>query len=94
MNQCTLTELSKKQVINLCDGKILGHVGDLVLDLCDGKICAIVVLENCGFGFKKGREAVVSWCAIKKIGEDALLVDANDFVQESCSGKNGRKGIF
>lgn len=93
MNQCTLAELSKKQVINLCDGKILGHAEDLVFDLCDGRICAIVVPENCGFGFKKGRETVVPWCKIQKIGEDTILVDAKELPPDAQSEK-GKKGFF
>ncbi|MBQ9120822.1 MAG: YlmC/YmxH family sporulation protein [Clostridia bacterium] len=91
MNQCTLEQLSKKQVVNLCDGKLLGHVEDLVFDLCDGKICAIIVPGNCGFSFKKGRELVIPWAQIQKIGEDTILVDARELPPDPPPGKRGRK---
>ena len=94
MNQSTLSELSKKQVINLCDGKNLGHTQDLVIDLCDGKICAIIVPESCGFGLRKGKETVVPWYKIQKIGEDTILVDAGDLLTEPRTEKRGRKGTW
>ncbi|MBO5111300.1 MAG: YlmC/YmxH family sporulation protein [Clostridia bacterium] len=90
MNQCTLGELSKKQVINLCDGKLLGYAEDVVIDLCDGKICAILVPEDCGFSFKKGRELRIAWQQIQKIGEDTILVDVHELPPFN-SGKKGRK---
>ena len=93
MDQCTLEELSKKQVVNLCDGKLLGHTEDLVLDLCEGKVCALVVPENCGFSIKKGRDIVIPWAQIQKIGEDAILVDVRELPPDPPHGKKGRKGL-
>ena len=83
MHATTLTEFSKKQVVNLCDGKLLGHVEDLVFDPCDGKLCAIVVPGSCGFSFRRGRDLRIPWCQIEKIGEDTILVDARELPPES-----------
>jgi len=92
MSTTTLNELSKKQVVSLCDGRILGHVGDLVFDLCDGRICAIVV-PDCSVRFwKRGGEEVIPWCRIQRIGEDAILVDTDGLAAGAeRKGKNPRE---
>ena len=89
MNKNTLHELSKKQVVSLCDGRLLGYVGDLVFDLCDGRICAIVV-PACNVPFwRRGGEEVIPWCRIQKIGEDAILVNTDGL--SSANSEKRRK---
>ena len=38
-----MSELKKREVINVCDCRRLGFVGDLDIDPCSGKILAIIV---------------------------------------------------
>lgn len=67
-------KLRQKEVINVCDGKSLGFICDLLLDCC-GCIEAIVVPGCSGvFNFFKNNEYVIPWKCIDKIGDDVILV--------------------
>ena len=47
-----MSELKKREVINVCDCRRLGFVGDLDIDPCSGKILAIIVPgPGCVCGF-------------------------------------------
>ncbi len=87
-----MTSLTEKQVINLCDGKILGYIIDFKLDICSGRLTAIVLPGESGFfGFKKCTDIVIPWEKICKIGKDAIIVDigilpCNDD-EKKCSKK-------
>ena len=41
-------QLRKKEVINVCEGRSLGYICDLIFDECKGHIHAIVVPGSCG----------------------------------------------
>ncbi|MBE5781308.1 MAG: YlmC/YmxH family sporulation protein [Clostridiales bacterium] len=70
--------LREKQVINICDGKCIGHVFDLVLDCHCGAVCALVV-PGCSrlrsYLFGGGEDVVIPWNKVVKIGEDVILVE-------------------
>lgn len=71
-----MSELKKREVINVCDCRRLGFVGDLDIDPCSGKILAIIVPgPGCVCGFL-GREKdfVVPFDDICQIGDDIILV--------------------
>ena len=56
-----LCELKCKEVINVCDGKRLGFIVDLLIDECNGHIHAIVIPKagkKCSF-FSDGSEYVI-----------------------------------
>lgn len=72
----SMTDLTNKQVINICDGKILGYVTDFIVDSCSGKLNAIILPgENSIFKFKKCEDIVIPWEKIRKIGIDVILVE-------------------
>ncbi len=72
----SMTDLTSKQVINVCDGKILGYVTDFIVDSCSGKLKAIILPGDSGiFGFKKCEDTVIPWEKICKIGIDVILVE-------------------
>ena len=72
----SLSSLSEKQVVNLCDGKILGYIIDYKADTCTGKLTAIVLPGESGFfGLKKCMDIVIPWEKICRIGKDAIIVD-------------------
>ena len=74
-NGCCINDLRDKEVINICDGRILGYVDDIEIDICSGKLIALIVpCESSFLGFAKGRSVVILWECIEKIGEDAILV--------------------
>lgn len=75
---CSVNELKKLDVINLCDGSRLGCVHDVEIDLCMGCITAIRVPRRCDLSeiFKKDgcRYYRILWCQIERIGDDTILV--------------------
>ena len=72
-----ITELGCKEVINVCDGTRYGYVNDVEIDCTCGKLLALVV--HCGGKllpvFSKNDDIVIPWEAIRKIGDDIILVD-------------------
>ena len=73
-----LSQLSRKEIINLHDGSRLGFVGDadLVIDDQSGYIQAIIIYARGVAGkISSARELVVPWDAVKVIGEEVLVVD-------------------
>ena len=57
-------------VVNMCDGRSLGYVCDLVLE------CPVPGCQ--GFkNFFKNRNFIISWCDIVKIGDDIILVNTD-----------------
>lgn len=75
-----ISELQAKDVINIVDGRKLGHVGDLELDLRQGRIESIVVPEGGRFfgWFGGGADVIIPWRCIVKVGEDVVLVRLDD----------------
>ena len=75
--QCRMSDLRRKEVINVCDGCRLGYVSDLDLRLPEGQICAIIVYGPCRFFglFGRGEEFYIPWDCIQKIGDDIILID-------------------
>lgn len=71
-----ISELQSKEVVNITDGRKLGQIHDLELDLSEGIIKAIVVPEESRlFGLiSGGREWVIPWPQIVKIGADVIFV--------------------
>lgn len=75
--ELSFSELKSKEVINTGDGRSLGNVSDLVFTYPDGIVCGIVVPGKKGFRvFKCGcNDMFIDLCHVKKIGDDAVLVD-------------------
>ena len=70
-------ELRSKEVINVTDGKRLGHIVDIVFELPSGKIKGLVVpVCEKGFNwFRPAQQAFIPFNQICKIGEDTILVE-------------------
>ena len=70
-------EFSKKEVVNISDGKCLGCTGDLLFDECHGRIQALVIRGPAKwFGcFGCDSEYIVDWDRIVRIGPDVILVE-------------------
>ena len=77
MQECSFLELRCKEVVNVVDGKRLGHITDVVFDLQTAKITGLVVPGNKSFWnvFKSGMELFIPLSQIVKVGEDAILVE-------------------
>jgi len=70
-------ELRCKEVVNIVDGKTLGHIVDVVFNLASGCVLGLVVPGEKSFWnvFKSGTEIFIPLNQIIKIGEDAILVE-------------------
>ncbi|WNF35541.1 YlmC/YmxH family sporulation protein [Bacillaceae bacterium IKA-2] len=72
-----ISEIQSKDIVNISDGKVLGHISDLDINLETGAVEAIIIG---GTGkmltFLGGRETEISipWANIVKIGSDVILV--------------------
>lgn len=76
-----LSDLQKKDVINVVDGKKIGNIIDIKIDDTTGNIVAMVVDVNKFFVniFSKGEEIDIFWPQIQKIGEDVILIKYEEF---------------
>lgn len=68
--------MHSKQVINICDGSLLGCVDDVEVDTATACLVAIVVHGRAKFLGILGREddIVIPWHDIQVIGDDTILV--------------------
>ncbi len=86
-----LSQLWRKQIINLHDGSRLGYIGesDLVIDDHTGCIHSIIVYgRTMGIKGKNARELVIPWEAVKKIGEEIVVVDLAPGLQSRRYGNH------
>lgn len=91
----SLTKLTEKQVINLCDGRVLGYIIDFKIDICTGRLTAIILPGEGGvFGFKKCTDIIIPWEKINKIGEDTIIVDIGMLPKELGDGLKRKKKFF
>jgi len=73
----TFSDLKKKDVICVADGRVLGRVSDLVIDAQNGQIRSVIVPSGAGLGcFFHGEKSHLSiaWQQIACIGDDVILV--------------------
>lgn len=72
-----IAELRYKEVISVEDGARYGYVGDMEVDLDTGQVRALVVPGRRRFFGLFGREEdkVIPWSAVKRFGEDIILVE-------------------
>lgn len=75
-NEITFCELREKVVINIIDGKKLGHILDISMNL-GGKVLGLILpAERRVFkGFNSGDTIFIPYDKIVRIGEDAILVE-------------------
>ena len=71
-----ISELQAKDVVNIVDGRNLGTIHDLDINWEMGRIDAIICPgQGKFFGlFAGGKEIVIPWRNIVKIGDDVILV--------------------
>ncbi|OEH91179.1 YlmC/YmxH family sporulation protein [Bacillus solimangrovi] len=75
-----ISEFQSKDVVNVSNGKRLGHIIDFDIDLDSGKINTVSVpLKGKSMRFLGRDDAMtISWENIVKIGQDVILVRVND----------------
>lgn len=89
-------ELRCKEVVNVVDGRRLGHIVDVCFNLQTGCVQGIVVPGEKSFWnvFKSGMELFIPLSQIIKVGEDAILVELyatnnpTPYIMGTSKGKN------
>lgn len=73
----TFCKLKSKDVVNICDGKNLGNISDLIIDSTCGKILGLIVPASKNFFnlFKSSNDLFIPYNRVCKIGKDIILVD-------------------
>ena len=74
------TDLKRKEVINVSDGRRMGCICDIIIDVKSCRLEAIIVpgcfsLANI---FQKQKNIIIPWNKICKFGDDVILVDAGE----------------
>ena len=86
-------ELRCKEVVNIVDGRKLGHIVDVVFNLENGCMLGVVVPGEKSFWnvFKSGTELFISLNQIIKVGEDAILVELHGPTNQYVLGSPKKK---
>ena len=72
-----LSELQKKDIINIKDGKKIGRVIDAEFDISNGYLIKFIIESNNAFRniFSNSDCVTIKFTQIKKMGEDVILID-------------------
>lgn len=75
--ETSFCDLKAKEVINIVDGKRMGHIIDIVFETSCGKVLGLVVpAQKSGWNiFKSAEDIFIPYCNICKIGYDCILVE-------------------
>ena len=84
--QYSFSEMSRKTVINVADGRELGHVCDMVFNNCGGIMGFVVPGKKSFFKSITSSENVsIPWNRIIKIGSDLILVELVGNSARTCA---------
>lgn len=91
--ECRVEDFRFKEVVNVCDGKRLGFVCDVLFDVATGRVLALIVPGRCKFLglFWREEDYILPWENIKRIGGDIVLVEVQG---EYCRGKREKRPWF
>ncbi len=86
MKFCCLTELFKKEIICMEDGRKLGYPTDVQIDCRCGQVLNFIVPCRGAFPFFGGKDCVkIPWCDVERIGEDVIWVcGCDDRKDKNC----------
>lgn len=94
---CRLTDLNRKEVVNVNDATRIGNVIDVDFDIETGRITSIIVgARRTGFGvFGREDDIVINWEMIQVIGEETILVSYTPPAERPVRrGKGYVEGLF
>ena len=75
--ESTFIELRCKEVVNILDGRRLGHIIDMAFDLGSARVLGFIVPgEKTGWSpFKNSNQLFIPYGCVVRIGEDTILVE-------------------
>lgn len=79
-----LRDLQKKELVNVKDGTKIGYVDDVLIDASTAEVKSLIVYGRLRFFGLFGRQpdVIIPWTDIEIIGEDAILVSAENLPKE------------
>lgn len=84
--QYSFSDMSRKTVINVADGRELGHVCDMVFNNCGGITGFVVPGKKSFFKSITSADSVfIPWNRIIKIGSDVILVELVGASARTCA---------
>ncbi|MGN0795911.1 MAG: YlmC/YmxH family sporulation protein [Christensenellales bacterium] len=99
MKEYSFSELRNKRIVNVSDGRELGHLCDIVFS-CTGRVNYFVAPgKKTFFKFSNNDCVCIPWNCIIKVGEDVILVELanrpsimntsdDDYTQETAYAQN------
>lgn len=71
------SDLVAKEIVNLHDGRKLTASGvyDIVIDEQSGRLQSLLVEKRSLFGLRGGGELLIPWSAVKRVGDDVIILD-------------------
>lgn len=84
--ELSFEELREKEVINIYNGKKLGHITDMIFDIAKGIVIGIIVPGDKKL-FKKSEDIFISIRQIRRIGDDVILVALNGYSYYEMGGR-------
>lgn len=89
MKEYSFSELRNKRIVNVSDGRELGHLCDIVFS-CVGRVNYFVAPGRRTFFKFNGNDCVcIPWQNIIKVGEDVILVELQSRPSVMASGYDG-----
>lgn len=83
-----ISDLQAKDIVNMANGKRLGHLTDLEINLETGTIEALIIDgggKMMGLFGKESEEVFIPWKNIIRIGADVILVEVHSpFMKKSA----------
>ncbi len=84
--EISFCDIREKEVINIYDGKKLGHIIDIIFDKDTGQVQGVVVPGIKKF-MRRAEDIFVPMANLKKIGQDVLLVRLAPIEQEKTQSR-------
>ena len=97
MKISSFSELSEKDVINLCTGEKLGKICDLEIRTNDASVISLILPgQGTVLGFGKTTEIAIPWGKIECIGEDTILVRLTSEELSACAvpKRKSKRNLF
>ncbi len=71
-----LSDLQRKDIVNVIDGRNVGNIIDVKVDEATGTIASLIIEPSKNFFsfLSRGEDTEIPWKSITKIGEDVILV--------------------
>ena len=77
----TFSELKKKDMICIGDGRVIGRACDVVLDPATGQALGLIVCGGCGIFRSEKSQMEIPWRQIACIGDDVILVSPGELLK-------------